>query len=495
MGPVVKPSLSLEELAAITAAIDSGGDREAVLAERRVTPERFDAAREAWMREVARRASTGDRALALRWTALVHAAGSTAAAKGTAAKKRKAGGKAPVAPQVRASLRTRAKPGVAKPVVAGGSPAPKPELPPPPPALAPPGPVAAPSEVRRPSRTLMTSVSALAAQVAPLPFAGASAKRPGSQPPAGLEPVLPFAARSADEPRQPRPAAGAPAAPVRARPPAEDDPLSRTSPQPTSEPSRSALPFDRKKLERTSPPSVPKEAGALPFSGNRLGRTGPISVPASAALPFDASADRTAPIAPVAIPAAALPFDASADRTAPIAPVVIPASAGLPFDPSPGVGAAARPSAPDEPARVRKPTERDPLGSTMNMAGVSPVAAAMPFLKKPNPGSAPLPGAAPASSAAAPMSQAPSTSPAGGVAEAAARRKAESFTLAQYARLGAELRLDPTQAQRLRASYGIDEATWLALHQVWKDRFTATPMLRARWESQVEQILAKLRGQ
>jgi hypothetical protein len=73
-------------------------------------------------------------------------------------------------------------------------------------------------------------------------------------------------------------------------------------------------------------------------------------------------------------------------------------------------------------------------------------------------------------------------------------RRAEAFSLAQYARLLAEERVDPATAAQRRAGYGVEPALWTALETLWGARVRAQPVLRTRLEGQVARLVTKIRS-
>jgi hypothetical protein len=280
----------------------------------------------------------------------------------------------------------------------------------------------------------------------------------------------------------PPPAASSPGV----SPPPHAGPPPTAAPAPTfAPPAPSPPPHAGPPPRAWPPPRLAPPAPAPPLTAEVVVPPPRVAAPPAAPPPLVAaapppSAPAHAPPAPAPGPAAG----AAALRGTMMHDGPLLAGPALPFERS---APAQRPAEPPAPPRA----ERARAGHTM-VTEVSQVLAAI---------GAPLPFAA-ASGAAPGTPSTPSPEPPALEAAArpapaldpAARQRAESFTLAQYARLCAELRADPESAPRVRAGYGVDGAAWTHMHTIWQARFRDDPTLKFRWEKQVEQILAKLRG-
>ncbi len=317
--------------------------------------------------------------------------------------------------------------------------------------------------------------SALAtAQRAAVARARARDKRRGAEGPLPVAPQVRSSLRTrraAVAPPHAAPAISAPAAavPVPTAAPARVAVTAfadETAPMPPVAPP--GAPRRSPKTMMTNMASLAQASAPLPFAGRPPARTAaaPSSRPPSGAdMPF-------------AVPVVAVPK-----------PALLPTAAHGPLVEPP----------PPTPARreddAKPPTAPRRSPKTMNLDSAMVLAAVTPFLRAhPVPPSVrtPPPPASARASASAPVS--PSSGTPGSISAVEARRRAEVFTLAQYARLAAGLRLAPERATQLREAYGIDPDTWTTLHQVWQERFRATPALKERWQAQVEQILARLRA-
>lgn len=71
--------------------------------------------------------------------------------------------------------------------------------------------------------------------------------------------------------------------------------------------------------------------------------------------------------------------------------------------------------------------------------------------------------------------------------DAEMKRRVERISLAQYARICADVREHPAHVHEIQGHYGLDPQSWTALHAMWHERFQSDPALKARWQALVEQ--------
>ena len=65
------------------------------------------------------------------------------------------------------------------------------------------------------------------------------------------------------------------------------------------------------------------------------------------------------------------------------------------------------------------------------------------------------------------------------------------FSLAQYAEICAAVTVYPDRVVQIRGHYGLDVHAWMALHELWQERFQRDPALGPRWEALVQAALAR----
>jgi hypothetical protein len=66
-------------------------------------------------------------------------------------------------------------------------------------------------------------------------------------------------------------------------------------------------------------------------------------------------------------------------------------------------------------------------------------------------------------------------------------------TLARYAQICAEIRLDPMRAVTVRARYGLtDDGLWIAANKYWQGQMSSDPALKQRWIELIAQIQVSL---
>ena len=125
----------------------------------------------------------------------------------------------------------------------------------------------------------------------------------------------------------------------------------------------------------------------------------------------------------------------------------------------------------------------------------TPPPAAPPHAGPPRPSvdppTAPIPRGTSRPSSVLPFTKAASK-PAEPKAQTAAAARVEGISLAQYAQICADVRAWPSHVDRIRGHYGLDNEAWKALHTLWYARFDHDPPLRARFQSLVEQRLARI---
>ncbi|WP_437320644.1 hypothetical protein [Sorangium sp. So ce385] len=472
-------SITLEELAAITGALEAGLPRDEVLAGAGLSVEAWEAARERWMSRLAARAARGQLRSSQRYLELVAEQKGRAEAKARDAR-RKLEGPVPVAPAAHLSpLRSAPRDGAAPTSAAGaggeaaarspwarvgagappgpgrveaptlGSAVPSPPPPampsPPPPAMPPPVPAVTPTASSEPPPTRVDVTLFGMQAVAPreaLPF-----RRDASSAPPPESTATPAAASL----NATRIGAVSPLSADRALPFARSVPVA---------PVDTALPFSR-------PTPSPPADKALPFS-----RPSP-PPPADSALPFS----RTAAVAP--IDKAPLPFSRSTPSP--------PADKALPFS---------RPDSPppaDKALPFSRPTSLPPADSALPFARSAPSQPVRdetaPLPPQRSSGSWALPFQQPSSASGAPASA--STSPPAPRAQADVEeqemRRVERITLGEYAHICADLRERPGHEQQIQSRYGLSPQGWAALHAMWHERFQSNPALKARWQALIEQ--------
>jgi len=207
-----------------------------------------------------------------------------------------------------------------------------------------------------------------------------------------------------------------------------------------------------------------KREGAVPLVPSArlarltMGSRAPAALPAPGAVP--AAAPPVPPAAPT--PKGRRPLAETDNFVSPVAA----ARPALPFQAAPEVLKKAPPA--------RSLAETDVF--------VSPAAIArpaMPFASKQSP-----PNAAPA-----PIRPPGPELPFKDVRVARPTRRADSFTLAEYAKICATVRAFPDQVAQIRGHYGLDAEGWRAMHALWRDRFEKDAALEARWHTLVERNL------
>ncbi|WP_437960244.1 hypothetical protein WME76_11775 [Sorangium sp. So ce119] len=522
-------SITLEELAAIAGALEAGAPRDEALAGAGLSVEGWEAARERWLAKLAAQAARGQLRPSQRYLELVGEQKRRAQAKLREAR-RKPEGPMPVAPEAHLPALGGAPPDGAAPVAAAGvsdeeaarspwarssasgpaarplmdrsplpsgTPSPLPSGTPSPLPAAIPSPLPAATPTPRPSpipeppptapRAFVTLLDMRAVPLQDaLPFRqGASNAAPveataarmdttnvGTMSALPADRALPFARKipgTLTDSALPF-SRGAP-------PPSTDSalPFSRPNPPPAAD---KALPFSR--------PVTPPADNALPFSR-------PVAPPAADnALPFSrpappAAADNALPFSRPAPPPAAdkaLPFShpsssPPADNALPFSrqSPSPPADNALPFSrqsPSPPADNAlpfSRPVAPPAPPRASSRDEAVPRPPPLPTGRW-----ALPFQQ-------------PSSGDGSPANTSLSRSAAGARPEVDAemKRRVERISLAQYARICADVREHPAHVHDIQGHYGLDPQSWTALHAMWHERFQSDPALKARWQALVEQ--------
>ncbi|WP_437640124.1 hypothetical protein [Sorangium sp. So ce854] len=474
-------SITLEELAAIAGAVEAGVPRDDALAGAGLSVEAWEAARERWLAKLAAQAARGQLRASQRYLELVAEHRRRGQAKAREAR-RKLEGPIPVAPEAHLPALGGAAPEgatsaaaaaagdegaarspwarssaggptaprlVERPPLASGAPSPLPAaVPPPLPAVTP---TPWPSPVEEPPPTAPPDVVArIGARAVPLQDALPFSQDRANAPPAEAT-TKPAAARmnttivgTVGALRADR---ALPFSRANPSPPADSAlPFSRPSP---SAPADNALPFSR-------PASPPAADSALPFSRKSAASTADIPLPPSRANPSP-PADK------------ALPF--SRANPSP------PADKALPFS-------RANPSPPaDKALPFSRPASSSPPRATRDEAAPRP--SPLPS------GSWALPFQQPSSGDGPPANAPPSPSAAGARVDAAMIRRVERISLAQYARICADVREHPAHVQEIQRHYGLDPQSWAALHTRWHERFQADPALKARWQALVEQSAAR----
>jgi len=153
------------------------------------------------------------------------------------------------------------------------------------------------------------------------------------------------------------------------------------------------------------------------------------------------------------------------------------------------LSAAAAPVLPFQPASPARPAK--PAESSLRQTRVfdAPPAArpALPFA--PTPGAPSPTGPITArTSGRAPGPVLPFLAAGAGPA-AKSTRAAESFTLAEYAKICATVRAFPDHVAGIRSHYGLDIDGWKAMHALWQARFDKDPALKGRWQMLVDRNL------
>ncbi|WP_437692618.1 hypothetical protein [Sorangium sp. So ce176] len=448
-------SITLEELAAIAGALEAGAPRDEALAGAGLSVEAWEAARERWMARLAAQAARGQLRPSQRYLELIAEQKRRAHVKQREAR-RKPEGPMPVAPEAHLPALGGAHPDGATPVAAAGVSDEEAAR----------SPWARSSAVAPPARPPVDRSPLPAATPPPLPAATPS-PLPAATPTPRASPI--------PEPPPTAPRAFVTLLDMRAVPLQDALPFARKVP---GRPADSALPF-----ARGAP--VPPTDNALPFS-----RPSP-SPPADKALPFSRpvappAADSALPFSrPVAPPAAdnALPF--SRPNPAPTADKALPFSHPSPSPPSDNALPFSRPS-PSPPADNALPFARPaaspaPRASSRDEAVPRPPPLpsgswALPF-QQPSSGDGPLASTSLSRSAAGARPE----------VDAEMKRRVERISLAQYARICADVREHPAHVHEIQGHYGLDPQSWTALHAMWHERFQSDPALKARWQALVEQ--------
>ncbi|XYI01984.1 hypothetical protein ACMHYB_20305 [Sorangium sp. So ce1128] len=487
-------SITLEELAAVAGALEAGVPQDEALAGAGLSVEAWEAARERWLVKLAAQAARGQLRSSQRYLELVAGQKRRAQAKLREAR-RKLDGPMPVAPEAHLPALAAAPPEGA---LAG-----------------------APLEAATP----LHAAGASDDRAARSPWARASAMGPPALPLADRSP-LPAATASPQ-------AAVAPTSMPIPEPPATAPPglLKRVDRRTAEIPAvPEALPFSQDgsnapPVETTAAPAAARLDGAtrigavsalpadraLPFSraanappgDSALPFARPIpSPPADNALPFarpipSPPADNALPFArPIPSPPAdnALPFarpipSPPADNALPFARPIPspPADSALPFSrPTPSPPA-------DKALPFSRPTPSPPADKALPFSRPAPPAASSRAVKDET---APLPPLAeswalpfqqPSSTGGPPANASPSQPAARAGVDAETTRRVERISLAQYARICADMRDHPNHIQEIRSHYGLDPQGWAALHAMWHERFHSNPALKARWQALVEQ--------
>ncbi|WP_437580510.1 hypothetical protein [Sorangium sp. So ce887] len=456
-------SITLEELAAITGALEAGLPRDEVLAGAGLSVEAWEAAREGWMSRLAARAARGQLRSSQRYLELVAEQKGRAEARARHAR-RKPEGPIPVAPAAHLSPLQGAPRDRATPLPAAGA--------------------GGEAAARSPWARLGAAAPPGLGVVEPAPL-------PSSLPPAMPSPVPPAIASSLPpampSPLPPAIASSLPPAMPSPLPPAMPSPMPAVTPTPFPDPPptappgrvtllgtravapREALPF------RQDASSAPRaESAATPAAkrkdATRIGAVGALS--ADRALPFS----RTAPVLPAD---KALPF--SRPTPSPPADKALPFSRPTPSPPADKALPFSRPT-PSPPADKALPFSR-PTSS----GPVKDETAPLPPQR--SQGSWALPFQQPSSASGSPASAStsePAVQAQPGVDEQEMRR-VERITLGEYARICADARDRSRHIQQIQSHYGLSPQGWAALHAMWHERFRSDPALKARWQALVEQ--------
>ncbi|WP_433936258.1 hypothetical protein AB3662_16330 [Sorangium cellulosum] len=488
-------SITLEELAAIAGALEAGAPRDEALAGAGLSVEAWEAARERWLAKLAAQAARGQLRPSQRYLELVGEQRRRAQAK-LRETRRKPEGPMPVAPEAHLPALGGAHPDGATPVAAAGLSDEEAAR----------SPWARSSASAPPARPLMdrsplpsgTPSPLPAAIPSPLPAATPTPRpSPIPEPPptaprafvtlldmraVPLQDALPFHQDTSNAAPVEAPAASAAArmdttnvGTMSAIPADRALPFSRKIP---GTPIDSALPFGR-----TAP--VPPTDNALPFSrpnpppaaDKALPFSRPVAPPSDNALPFSRpvappAADNALPFSRPAPPPAAdkaLPF--SHQSPSPPADNALPFSRQSPSPPADNALPFARPAASPAPPRASSRDEAVPRPPPLPT------------------GSWALPFQQPSSGDGSPANTSLSRSAAGTRPEVDAemKRRVERISLAQYARICADVREHPAHVHEIQGHYGLDPQSWTALHTMWHERFQSDPALKARWQALVEQ--------
>ncbi|WP_438029625.1 hypothetical protein [Sorangium sp. So ce233] len=511
-------SITLEELAAIAGALEAGAPRDEALAGAGLSAEAWEAARERWLAKLAAQAARGQLRPSQRYLELVAEQKRRAQAKLREAR-RKPEGPMPVAPEAHLPALGGAHPDGATPVAAAGVSDEESAR----------SPWARSSASAPPARPLVDRSPLPSGTPSPLPAAMPTPRpSPIPEPPptaprafvtlldmraVPLQDALPFRQDASNAAPVEATAASAAArmdtanvGAVSASPADRALPFSRTVPV---SPTDSASPFSRtapvnptdNALPFSRPTSSSAADKALPFSR-------PVPPPAADnALPFSrptssSAADKALPFSrPVAPPATdnALPFSRpnpppAADKALPFSHPSSspPADNALPFarqSPSPPADNALPFSrqSPSPPADNALPFARPADSPAPPRASGRDEAVPRP---PPLPtGSWALPFQQPSSGDGSPANTSLSRSAAGARPEVDAemKRRVERISLAQYARICADVREHPAHVHEIQGHYGLDPQSWTALHAMWHERFQADAALKARWQALVEQ--------
>ncbi|WP_437737248.1 hypothetical protein [Sorangium sp. So ce1335] len=507
-------SITLEELAAIAGALEAGVPRDEALAGAGLSVEAWEAGRERWLAKLAGQAARGQLRPSQRYLELLAEQKRRAQARVREAR-RKLEGPIPVAPEAHLPALGGAQPEGATPVAAAGasdeeiarSPWARPS------ANAPSAPplVARPALAASAPSPLPSAMPSPVPAVTPTPWPLSIEEPPPTAPPdlvarlgaraVPLQDALPFVHDAANAapgemnaeqaaPRLDTTVAGA-VSPFRAD---KALPFSRTAP---AAPNDGALPFSR------TAPVMPADK-ALPFS-----RTAPV-MPADKALPFSqpSSPPPTDKALPFSQPSSPPPTDKALPFSRPVSPPV--ADGGLPFSRKSATSTAdialpfsrKSPSPPaDKALPFSPPSPPPPADKVLPFSQPSPPPAP-PRTSRDEavPRPPPLPSASwalpfqqPSSGDGPPAKASPSPSATGAQAavDAAMNRRVERISLAQYARICADVREHPAHVQEIQSHYGLDAQSWTALHARWHERFQADPALKARWQALVEQSAAR----
>ena len=443
--------LTLEQVARIAVELEDGTPRDAVLSAAGVSLESWEHSRDSWLSRIADDASRGRRRLHRRYVALVAARRAEVAGLARASRKRLEG-PLPSAPAV-------SIPSVgAKTAVSAERALPA---------------VMANPHVRRDPQPIHEAPAVFEATVPPV-------RQPtwipqdASAPPASLADAVPFRPANAFSAGRPE---------TTERPRAPPGSLGKTLEGPVQSPLR-ALPFDER--------GVPSRAEARAVRATSLGQTRDASAPktksSSATLPFKMpplGVGGPVPSTSVEIRAAGQGLlNKTMDGT--LSPRA--GERSLPFEQRP---AATRPPA----------AERARLGSTMGPQSLEQAQAApLPFSTTPprsNVSAASAPPSGPAAWAmpfqSAVRAGEKSSDRRADIARAEATRRVQAMSLGDYVALCAAVRQAPDKASDVRSSFGLDMASWTALHKLWQGHFQRDPSIRARWEALLAQATSAKR--
>jgi hypothetical protein len=492
-------SISLDEFAAMSAAIDAGVPSGQVLAEAKLSTEAWESAKERWLVELAGQAALGRLAPSRRCVEIVGAEWPRVSARAKRARK-KAAGEVPAVPVavasplagldgelVISSMADRGRGAAPRPIAVA--------LPvaPPPPADARhgtgTGPMAPIVRVESALPFQRTGNAGADARAAPardalrpphttLPFVQPgqppkpSPTRPATDPlqPSPFRPALPFVA-----PTLPIPLT---TAPLFQEPEGEtvDEVIPATDPLQPS-PFRPALPFVA--------PTLPIPLTTAPLFQEPEGETVDEAIPATDPLqpsPFRPALPFVAPTPSIPLTSAPLfqepegeTVDEAIPATDPLQPT--PLRPALPF-------VELSPSA--EPPRAPASRLDDALLFQRPLAPAAPAAPQQPAAAPPR-----QPPAPPVPLRSVPSAPAfrPIAAPASADSAAEAMDRARKMKLRDYANLCAGVRAFPDHVAWLKARYGLDAASWTLLHILWRARFEHDGKVKAEWERLVAQSL------